>query len=96
MSKDETLKRYYTVIGRIPPNYAEQLKYYDISNPESEKLLVYCKWEDYRQKNSYHNCIAKNSDYYLSVENKYSFEDLKKAIKNFTSSNDYSYHKKDE
>ena len=92
MSKDETLKRYYTVIGRIPPNYAEQLKYYDISNPESEKLLVYCKWEDYRQKNSYHNCIAKNSDYYLSVENKYSFEDLKKAIKNFTSSKDYSYH----
>ena len=26
MSSDETLKRYYTVSGKIPPEYAESLK----------------------------------------------------------------------
>jgi len=81
---DETLKRYCTISGRIPKNYADKLKFFDISDPYSERLLEYCKWEDYRKKNAYHNCIAKGSDYYLSVKNKYSLDDLKNAIRNFS------------
>ena len=83
---DETLKRYYTVSGRIPSNYAQRLKNSEISDPNTEKILEYCIWEDYRKKNSYQNCIAKDSDFYLSVENKYNFEDLQRSIKHFTSS----------
>ena len=91
---DETAKRYYTVSGKIPAHYARSLKYYDISDPNSEKLLEYCKWENYREKNSYHNCIAKDSDYYLSIDNKYNLEDLKNAIKIFTrnDSSEYPWH----
>ena len=91
---DETAKRYYTVSGKIPANYAKDLKNYDISDPNSEKFLEYCIWENYREKNSYHNCIAKDSDYYLSINNKYNFEDLKEAIKIFTEddSTEYTWH----
>lgn len=91
---DETAKRYFTVSGRIPPNYAQGLRNYDISDPNSEKFLEYCKWENYREKNSYHNCIAKDSDYYLSINNKYNLEDLKNAIKIFTRdhSDEYPWH----
>ena len=94
MSTDETLERYYTVSGKISPYYAERLKNYDISDPNSEKLLEYCVWEDYRQKNSYHNCIAKDSDYYLSVSHHYTLDDLKTAIKEFTKdhSDEYAWH----
>ena len=92
--RDETAKRYFTVSGRIPPNYAQGLRNYDISDPNSEKFLEYCKWENYREKNSYHNCIAKDSDYYLSINNKYNLEDLKNAIKIFTRdhSDEYPWH----
>ena len=67
---------------------------YDISDPNSEKLLEYCVWEDYRQKNSYHNCIAKDSDFYLSVKNSYTLNDLKSAIREFTKddSDEYDWH----
>jgi hypothetical protein len=94
MSSDETLKRYYTVSGKIPPEYAESLKNYDISDPNSEKLLEYCRWENYRSKNSYHNCIVKDSDFYLSVEKDYTLDDLKASLKHFTeeSDDDYSWH----
>ena len=83
-SDDVTLKRYCTISGRIPKIYADKLKDIDISKPYSERLLEYCKWEDYRKKNAYHNCIAKGSDFYLSVKTKYTLNDLKNAIRNFT------------
>ena len=94
MSSDETLKRYYTISGKIPPDYAESLKNYDISDPNSEKLLEYCKWENYRSKNSYHNCIVKDSDFYLSVEKKYTLDDLKASLSHFTreSPDEYDWH----
>ena len=95
MSLDnEAAKRYYTISGKIPSNYVEELNYYDISDPNSEKFLEHCEWENYREKNSYHNCIAKDSDYYLSIENKYRLEDLENAIKIFTrnDSTEYPWH----
>ena len=92
-STDETLRRYCTVSGRMSSAYVNNLNYYQISDPNSEKLLQYVIWEDYRQKNSYQNCIIKDSDFYLSVNNKYSLEDLKRSIKNFTNSTkDYNWH----
>ena len=91
MSEDETAKRYYTVSGKIPRIYAKNLINYDISDPNSEKFLEYCKWENYREKNSYQNCIAKDSDYYLSIDNKYNLEDLKNAIKIFTREDETEY-----
>ena len=92
-STDETLRRYCTVSGRMSSAYVNNLNYYQISDPNSEKLLQYVIWEDYRQKNSYQNCIIKDSDFYLSVNNKYSLEDLKRSIKNFTNSTkEYNWH----
>ena len=92
--EEETLLRYCTINGKIPAPYAKQLINYDISDPNSEKFLVYCVWEDYRTKNSYHNCIAKNSDFYLSVTKKYSLNDLKSSIRHFTKEdpNQYGWH----
>ena len=92
-STDETLRRYCTVSGRMSSAYVNNLNYYQISDPNSEILLQYVIWEDYRQKNSYQNCIIKDSDFYFSVNNKYSLEDLKSSIKAFTNStNDYNWH----
>ena len=92
-STEETLRRYCTVSGKLSHEYVDQLSYYEISDPNSEKLLEYVEWEDYRQKNSYQNCIAKDSDFYLSVKTKYSLEDLKSSIKSFISGNkDYDWH----
>ena len=92
-STDETLRRYCTVSGRMSSAYVNNLNYYQISDPNSEILLQYVIWEDYRQKNSYQNCIIKDSDFYLSVKNKYSLEDLKRSIQTFTNStNDYYWH----
>ena len=92
-STDETLRRYCTVSGRMSLAYVNYLNYYQISDPNSEILLQYVIWEDYRQKNSYQNCIIKDSDFYFSVNNKYSLEDLKSSIKAFTNStNDYNWH----
>ena len=92
-SDDVTLKRYCTISGRIPKIYADKLKNIDISEPYSERLLEYCKWEDYRKKNAYHNCIAKGSDFYLSVKTKYTLDDLKNAIRNFTENDtEYPWH----
>ena len=90
-SNNQTLERYYTISGRIPSPYAEQLNNYDISNPYSERLLEYCIWEDYHQKDAYSNCIVKDSDFYLSVKNHYSLDDLKKAIIKFTKDDQDQY-----
>ena len=87
-TEEETLKRNLTVVGKISPYFAETLKNYDISDPDSEKLLEYCTWEDFNKKNSYHNCIKKDSDYFYSIEKNYTLDDLKKAIKTFTLSLD--------
>lgn len=92
-SDDVTLKRYCTISGKIPKIYADKLKNYDISDPYTERFLEYCKWEDYRKKNAYHNCIAKGSDYYLSVKTKYTLDDLKNAIRNFAENDvEYPWH----
>ena len=50
-STDETLRRYCTVSGRMSSAYVNYLNYYQISDPNSEILLQYVIWEDYRQKN---------------------------------------------
>ena len=84
MSNNQTLERYYTISGRIPSPYDEQLNNYDISDPNAEKHLENCIWEDYHQKNAYSNCIIKDSDFYLSVTNHYSLNDLQNAIIEFT------------
>ena len=69
----------------------------EISGPNSDVILEHCIWEDYRLKESYKNCIVKNSDYYLSGTTKYSLNDLKNAIKHFceidkSEDNKYSWH----
>ena len=92
-SKEETLRRYCTVSGRLSKDKIKDLSFYEISDPNSEKLLEYVEWEDFHKKNSYHNCFAKDSDFYLSMKTKYSLEDLKNSIKSFTSnSNEYHWH----
>ena len=69
--------RFTTVSGRISSDYTYMHSNYEISDPNSEVILEHCIWEDYRFKESYKNCIVKNSDYYLSVTTKYSLNDLK-------------------
>ena len=80
-TSDETLKRFYTVSGKIPHSFAEHLKFYDINNPESEIYLEHCQWEDFFSKNSYNKCFSKDSDYYLPLKTKYNLDDLKESIK---------------
>jgi hypothetical protein len=92
VSKEEEANRYRTISGRIPQKYVSQLQKYDISDPNSEKMLEYCKWEDYRKKNSYQNAIVKDSDYYLSVTTPHTFSELKDSIKHFTDSKAYDFH----
>ena len=80
---ETAINRFTTISGTIPSQYISKLNKYSISDPNSEIMLEYCVWEDYRKKNSYQNCIVKNSDYYLSQTKKYNLEDLKKAIQHF-------------
>ena len=71
----------------------QNLQNLDISNPESESILEYCQWEDFRKKNSYKNSIVKQSDYYLTVSSNYSLNDLKNSIKHFVEKdNEYQFH----
>lgn len=92
VSKEEEINRYRTISGRIPSKYVSQLQKYDISDPNSEKMLEYCVWEDYKKKNSYQNAIVKDSDYYLSVSTPHSFSELKDCIKHFTTDKAYAFH----
>ena len=89
---EEAVELYTTISGKINENYIAQLNNYDISDPNSEKILEYCNWEDYRENEAYENCIVKNSDYYRSVTTKYSFGDLQNAIRKFTSYKEYDWH----
>ena len=90
--QEETIALYSIISGRIKKGYIDQLNKYNISDPNSEKILEYCKWEDYRNLDAYQNCVVKNSDYYRSVTTKYTLEDLKNAIKTFTNEKEYYYH----
>ena len=47
------------------------------------QIFKYCVWDDYRDKEEYANFMVKHSDYYQTVTNKYSLEDLKNACKRF-------------
>lgn len=88
----EAIDLYTTITGRINENYVSDLNNYDISSPDSEKILEYCEWEDFRKDEAYDNCIVKNSDYYRSVQTYYSFQELINAIKNFTSNKEFCWH----
>ena len=87
--QEETIELYTIISGKIKESYVYELNKYQISNPNSEKILKYCVWEDYRNLDAYKNSIVKNSDYYRSVTQKYSLEDLLYAIKKFESKNYY-------
>ena len=90
----QTLERYYTIIGRIPYPYNERLEDCDISDPSTERFLEFCNWEDYHKKDSYNNCVAKDSVYYSSRGKKYDLDNLKNAILNFIEydSEQYRWH----
>ena len=74
---------YYIITGRIKKNYSHLLNNYDISDPNSESTLKYCAWDDYRDKEEYHNFMVQHSDYYQTVNTNYSLEDLKEAVLRF-------------
>ena len=93
VTPQEQIKRFTTISGKIPYNYAILLQNYDISNHESEYILEYCEWEDFRTKNSYQNSIVKNSDYYLTVKSNYNLNDLQNSIKHFVEKEkEYKFH----
>ena len=85
--KEEAINRYTTIIGKIPNKYLDQLSSYDISDPNSELLLEHCVWDDYKSNNAYHNCIVKDSDYYVSLTKQYSFSELKDSVELFAANN---------
>ena len=95
VSNEEAINKYTTISGKIPNKYINQLSSYDISDPNSEVMLEYCVWDDYKKNNAYQNCIVKNSDYYLSVTNKYSFSELMEAVEHFSADHKaYNWHLK--
>ena len=74
---------YYVITGRVKQNYRDLLKNYDISDPNSESVLKYCTWDDYRDKEEYKNFMVQHSDYYQTVTRKYTLEELKEAVLRF-------------
>ena len=92
IEEEETVALYSIVSGKIKEDYIYQLNNYEISDPNSEKILEYCVWEDYRNLDAYKNCVVKNSDYYRTVTTKYTLKDLQKAIKTFTDNDEYLWH----
>lgn len=74
---------YYIITGKIQQNYTYLLNKYDISDPKSESVLKYCKWDDYRDKEEYKNFMVQHSDYYQTVTTAYSLEDLKESVLRF-------------
>ena len=90
--EEETVALYSIVSGKIKEDYIYQLNNYEISDLNSEKILEYCVWEDYRNLDAYKNCVVKNSDYYRTVTSKYTLSDLKTSILAFTSESEYSWH----
>ena len=90
--QEESVELYTIISGRVKESYAYKLNSYDVSDPNSEKVLKYCDWEDYRNLDEYKNSIVKNSDYYRSVTSLYTLSDLKAAIKKFTKPKQYDWH----
>ena len=90
--QEESIELYTIISGHIPEKYIYNLNSYEISDPYSELVLEYCEWEDYRNLAEYKNSIVKNSDYYRTVTRKYDLNDLKNAIKEFTSKKQYLWH----
>jgi len=73
----------YIITGKIKPKYIYLLNQYDISDPESESILRYCAWDDYREKEEYKNFMVKHSDYYQTVTRNYSLNELKESCLRF-------------
>ena len=90
--QEESIELYTIISGHIPEKYKYKLNSYEISDPYSELVLEYCEWEDFRNLAEYKNSIVKNSDYYRTVTRKYNLDDLKNAIKEFTSTYQYFWH----
>ena len=90
--QEEAIELYTIISGRMKERYVSKLNSYEISDPYSENLLEYCDWEDYRNLEEYKNSIVKNSDYYRTVSTRYTLDDLKDAIAEFTSSTQYEWH----
>jgi len=84
-------KRFYIKTGNISIG-KDKLNKYDISDHNSEELIEYCNWENFMFDKPFHNCITKDSDYYLPLQNKYNLTDIEEAIK--TLSKDYSFYLK--
>jgi len=90
--EEEAIELYTLISGRIQEDYVYKLDSYDISDPYSEIILEYCDWEDYRNLTEYKNSLVKSSDYYRTVSTKYTIDDLKAAIEEFTSESQYYWH----
>ena len=73
----------YIITGKIRPEYIHLLEKYNISQPESESILKYCVWDDYRDKEEYKNFMVKHSDYYQTVTRNYSLKELKESCLRF-------------
>ena len=89
---EEEIELYTIISGRIQEDFISLLNNYDISDPNSEKVLEYCQWEDYRNLSEYKNSIVKNSDYYRIVTASYDLDDLENSINKFTTFNQYYWH----
>lgn len=57
---EESIELYTIISGRISEKYIYKLSSYEISDPNSETVLEYCEWEDYRSLPKYKNIIVKN------------------------------------
>jgi hypothetical protein len=86
---EEEIELYTIISGRIQEDFISLLNNYDISDPNSEKVLEHCQWEDYRNLSEYKNSIVKNSDYYRIVTASYDLDDLDNSINKFTTSKQY-------
>ena len=82
-AEEKEKELYYIITGKIPDNYTYLLDKYNISDPNSESVLKYCVWEDYRDKEEYHNFMVKHSDYYQTVTTPYTLEDVKESCLRF-------------
>ena len=89
---EESIELYTIISGRIKDKYVSKLDNYNISDPNSEKILEYCQWEDYRNLSEYKNSIVKNSDYYRIVTASYELDDLKNSMRIFTTPKQYFWH----
>jgi len=82
-AEEKEKELYYIITGKIPDNYTYLLDKYNISDPNSESVLKYCVWDDYRNKEEYQNVMVKHSDYYQTVSKKFSLNELKEACLRF-------------